>query len=97
MITVYNELERSGRADAAGGRPYLNALTSNSLGAGNIRTYAEIVRDCSMLRRSCPPRIRSPRPPLAPEGRETKDIIDDAEKLVPPDQGKRGPRETKAS
>lgn len=27
VITVYNELERSGRADAAGGRPYLNALT----------------------------------------------------------------------
>lgn len=82
MITVYNELERSGRADAAGGRPYLNALTSNSLGAGNIRTYAEIVRDCSMLRQLVSAADTIAASALAPEGRETKDIIDDAEKLV---------------
>ena len=82
VITVYNELERSGRADAAGGRPYLNALTSNSLGAGNIRTYAEIVRDCSMLRQLVSAADTIAASALAPEGRETKDIIDDAEKLV---------------
>ena len=81
VITVYNELERSGRADAAG-RPYLNALTSNSLGAGNIRTYAEIVRDCSMLRQLVSAADTIAASALAPEGRETKDIIDDAEKLV---------------
>ena len=79
VITVYNELERSGRADAAGGRPYLNALTSNSLGAGNIRTYAEIVRDCSMLRQLVSAADTIAASALAPEGRETKDIIDDAE------------------
>ena len=82
VITVYNELERSGRAAAAGGRPYLNALTSNSLGAGNIRTYAEIVRDCSMLRQLVSAADTIAASALAPEGRETKDIIDDAEKLV---------------
>lgn len=82
VLTVYNELERNGRAEAAGGRPYLSSLTSNSLGAGNIRQYAQIVRDCSMLRQLVAAGDTIVTSALAPNGRETKDIIDDAEKLV---------------
>ncbi|MDL2059262.1 replicative DNA helicase [Mesosutterella sp. AGMB02718] len=82
VLTVFNELERSGRSEAAGGRPYLISLTTNSLGAANIRQYAQIVRDCSMLRQLISAGDQIVSSALAPNGRETKDIIDDAERLV---------------
>ena len=82
VLTVYNELARNGRADAAGGRPYLSSLTTNSLGAANIRQYAQIVRDCSMLRQLIAAGDAIVTSALAPNGRETKDIIDEAERLV---------------
>ncbi|MCI5851370.1 MAG: replicative DNA helicase [Sutterellaceae bacterium] len=82
VITVYNELDRTGKAEAAGGRPYLNSLTSSTLGVGNIRSYAEIVRDCSMLRQLVGAADTIAASALSPGGRATTEIIDDAEKLV---------------
>ena len=82
VLTVANELERRGAGESSGGRPYLSSLTANSLGAGNIRQYAHIVRDCSMLRQLISAGDTIVSSALAPNGRDTKDIIDDAEKLV---------------
>ena len=50
-LTVYEHLQRGGEADQAGGLPYLTSLGSYSPSAANIRRYAEIVRERSVLRK----------------------------------------------
>jgi replicative DNA helicase len=50
VITVYEQLERAGKAKECGGMSYLNALSQSVPSAANIRRYAEIVRERSVLR-----------------------------------------------
>lgn len=82
VLTVYSELKRSGRDESAGGMQYLTDLSGNSLGSANIRKYAQIVRDCSMLRQLISAGDAIVTLGLSPNGREAKDVIDEAEKLV---------------
>ena len=82
VLTVFNELKRNGRDEAAGGMQYLSELSGNSLGSANIRKYAKIVRDCSMLRQLIAAGDSIVTLALSPDGREAKDVIDEAEKLV---------------
>lgn len=49
--TLYNELDRSGRLDRAGGLEYVAALAARVPHAANARYHAEIVREKSDLRR----------------------------------------------
>lgn len=51
IITVYEHLQRAGKAEEAGGLPYLNSLGQFVMSAANIRRYAEIVRENAVLRR----------------------------------------------
>lgn len=51
VVTVFAELQKSGKADDVGGLGYLNALAQFVPVAGNVRRYAEIVRERSILRR----------------------------------------------
>jgi replicative DNA helicase len=51
VITVYDHLQNLGEGEGVGGLSYLNSLAQFVLGATNIRRYAEIVRDKSILRR----------------------------------------------
>lgn len=44
VITAFEALAASGKADAVGGLPYLNALAQNTPSAANVQRYAEIVR-----------------------------------------------------
>ena len=50
-VTVFEALRNSNKADDAGGLVYLNTLAQNTPSAANIRRYAEIVRERSVLRR----------------------------------------------
>jgi replicative DNA helicase len=50
VITVFEYLQGQGKAEEAGGLAYLNALAQYVPGTANIRRYAEIVRDRSVLR-----------------------------------------------
>jgi replicative DNA helicase len=50
VITVFEQLQRSGNAGECGGLEYLNALAQSVPSAANLRRYAEIVRERSMLR-----------------------------------------------
>ena len=50
VITVYEALTNTGKAEEVGGLAYLNALAQNTPSAANIRRYAEIVRDRAVLR-----------------------------------------------
>jgi len=51
VVTVYAQLQKTGTAAEVGGLVYLNSLAQFVLSAGNIRRYAEIVRERSMLRK----------------------------------------------
>lgn len=50
LFTVYARLESLGKHEESGGMAYLNNLTQSVAGAGNIRRYAEIVRERAILR-----------------------------------------------
>jgi len=81
-ITVFESLQSAGRADDAGGLPYLNALAQNTPSAANIRRYGEIVRDRAVLRRLVSVGEEIATAALNPQGRETKQILDEAESAV---------------
>ncbi len=51
VITVAEFLEKHGLLSEMGGLPYLGELAQNVPGAANIRRYAEIVRERSLIRR----------------------------------------------
>jgi replicative DNA helicase len=50
MLTVFDALQKSGKADAAGGLEYLADLNAGVTGAANARRYAEIVRERALMR-----------------------------------------------
>lgn len=50
VLTVYAELEKHGKAEDAGGLPYLNSLTREIIGVSNVRRYAQIVAERALLR-----------------------------------------------
>ena len=49
-LTVAESLERSGKLADAGGHAYLGSLAANTPSAANVRRYAEIVRERSIMR-----------------------------------------------
>src|SRR5919107_470943 len=51
VITVYEQLQSLGKAEEVGGLAYLNALAQSVPSAANIRRYAEIFRERSVLRK----------------------------------------------
>jgi len=51
VMTVYDQLEKIGKAEEVGGYAYLNELAQYVASASNIRRYAEIVRERAVLRK----------------------------------------------
>jgi len=51
VLTVFDQLQRSGKAEEAGGLPYLHSLAQYMPSASSVRRYAEIVRDFALRRR----------------------------------------------
>jgi replicative DNA helicase len=50
VVTVSQHLERIGKLEAAGGLAYLSSVARDTPTAANVRAYAEIVRERSLLR-----------------------------------------------
>jgi replicative DNA helicase len=50
VVTVSQHLERSGNLEGAGGLAYLSSIARDTPTAANVRAYAEIVRERSLLR-----------------------------------------------
>ena len=82
VLTVLESLQNQGRIDDVGGMSYLNALATGVSSAVNIRRYAEIVRDRSLLRKLISASDNIAESALSPQGRETNEIIDSAEKAI---------------
>jgi len=82
VVTVHESLVASGKADEIGGLAYLNALAHNIPSAANIRHYAEIVRERSMLRRLISVMDEISADAFNPQGKEARQLLDEAESKV---------------
>lgn len=82
VVTVFESLQNTGKAEEAGGLSYLNAVAQNTPSAANIRRYAEIVRDRGVLRKLVTVADDIATAALNPQGKETKQILDEAESKV---------------
>ena len=82
VVTVAEALESLEQLDQAGGLAYLAALAQNTPSAANIRRYAEIVRERSVLRKLVEVGAQISDSALSPAGRTAAQILDEAEAKV---------------
>jgi replicative DNA helicase len=79
VITVFEHLKALGQAEACGGVAYLNALAQSVPSAANLRRYAEIVRERSILRKLISASDEIATQAFNPQGRPVTSILDEAE------------------
>jgi replicative DNA helicase len=82
VVTVAEALESHNRLDDIGGLAYLAALAQNTPSAANIRRYAEIVRERSVLRKLVEVGGEISTAAFNPNGRSATEILDEAEAKV---------------
>jgi replicative DNA helicase len=82
VITVYERLKSMGKADEIGGLAYLNSLAQYMPSASNIRRYAEIVREQSILRKLVAASDEIATAAFNPQGRAVDSILDEAEQRI---------------
>lgn len=82
VVTVYESLSSAGKGEEVGGLAYLNALAHNTPSAANIRRYAEIVRERSMLRKLVSVADEIAAAAFNPQGKEARQLLDEAESRV---------------
>jgi replicative DNA helicase len=82
VITVYEHLQSQGKAEEVGGLAYLNSLAQYVPSASNIRRYAEIVRDRSILRKLVSASDEIATNAFNPKGRPVADIVDESEQKI---------------
>lgn len=82
VITLSESLDNAGLLNDAGGHDYLAALAENIPSAANVKSYATIVRESSILRQVIETGHDIAGAGLNPEGRSSEQILDYAESSV---------------
>ena len=82
IITVQEFLERNDLLETAGGFDYLVTLAQNTPSAANIRRYAEIVRERSVIRQLAEVGTGIARNAYNPQGKTADQLLDEAENQV---------------
>ena len=82
VITVFEHLQSQGKAEEIGGLAYLNSLAQYVPSASNIRRYAEIVRDRSILRKLVSASDEIATNAFNPKGRAVSQIVDESEQKI---------------
>jgi len=82
MVTVAEQLERHSKLGDAGGMAYLGTLARDTPTAANVRAYAQIVRERSLLRRLVSAGREIAGSVYAGDGATARDLVENAEKLV---------------
>ncbi len=82
VITVHERLQSAGEGEGVGGLVYLNSLAQYVPSSANIRRYAEIVRDNSILRNLTATSDRIAASVYESNGRTVEDLLADAERQV---------------
>ncbi|OYT99324.1 MAG: replicative DNA helicase [Burkholderiales bacterium PBB1] len=78
VITVFEQLQRTGKGDDCGGMRYLNSLAQSVPSAANMRRYAEIVRERAVLRTVVSAGDEIITSAFNPQGRAVSEILDQA-------------------
>ncbi len=82
VVTMSEHLERHGQIEQAGGLAYLGTLARDTPSAANIRAYAEIVRERSLLRRLIEVGTGIAASGFNSDGRNARELVDEAERHV---------------
>jgi replicative DNA helicase len=82
VVTLSEWLKSNGELEDAGGLAYLGALAKDTPSAANIRAYADIVREKSVLRHLIEAGTEVARSGYVPDGRESGELLDNAERLI---------------
>ena len=82
VITVYEQLQGLGKAEEVGGLAYLNSLAQYVPSASNIRRYAEIVRERSILRKLVSASDEIATSAFNTQGKPVDKILDEAEQKI---------------
>ena len=82
VITVHERLQSLGKAEETGGLAYLNGLAQYVPSASNIRRYAEIVRERSILRKLVTASDEIATGAFNPQGKAVDRILDEAEQKI---------------
>jgi replicative DNA helicase len=82
VITTYEQLQGLGKADEVGGIAYLNSLAQYVPSASNIRRYAEIVRERSILRKLVSASDEIATAAFNTQGKAVDKILDEAEQKI---------------
>ncbi len=91
-VTLSEWLDRNQELDNIGGLAYLGALVKDTPSAANIKAYADIVRERSVVRQLIQVSTEIANSAYQPEGRGASELLDIAEQKVfeIADQGARG-------
>ncbi|MFZ8885566.1 MAG: replicative DNA helicase [Steroidobacteraceae bacterium] len=81
-VTVSEHLDRKGLAEETGGLAYLGTLARDTPSAANVRTYAEIVRERSILRQLVRAGGEIATSVFEGGGRAATELVDEAERRV---------------
>ena len=82
VVTVSEQLERTAKLEAAGGLAYLSTLARDTPTAANVRAYADIVRERSLLRQLIQAGTEITSAVFNNEGETARDLVDRAEQKV---------------
>jgi len=82
VSTVYEHLQSIGKAEEVGGLGYLNSLAQYVPSASNIRRYAEIVRERSILRKRVTASDEIATNAFNTQGKPVPQILDEAEQKI---------------
>ena len=82
VITVFEYVQNQGHGADTGGLAYLNSLAQYVPSASNIRRYAEIVRERSILRKLVSASDEIATQAFNPKGKQIDKILDEAEQKI---------------
>jgi len=82
VITLSEEIQRHGDLEKVGGLAYLGNLAKDTPSAANIRAYADIVRERSVMRQLIHVGNEIADSGFRPEGRDSSELLDAAESKV---------------
>ncbi|MBV8909150.1 MAG: replicative DNA helicase [Gammaproteobacteria bacterium] len=82
VVTVSQHLERAGKLEAAGGLAYLSSIARDTPTAANVRAYAEIVRERSLLRQLIRAGTEIAAAVFKNDGETARSLVDRAEQRV---------------
>lgn len=81
-VTVSDWLDRNNKLEQVGGLAYIGALAKDTPSAANVRAYAELVRERSVLRRLIEVGTSIANSGYNPDGQQSHELIDVADKQL---------------